>query len=339
MTRLVYTEEDLLRSHEYARPHVVAGHLLHGGFDEEGRYVPPRLLHRGPAVEAWTQALRERGGDLLPADASLLSGIRFPSEAQQKLLIREGLEQVFWNTLTITGMIEGRGRVLADMTFPELQEIVVEDVSEMGIGHLGKGLLRAHGLDEGGEPARGIGGHDVMWFALRDLAFGERDFPKPQIPERIGRPDSAGGEFADLPRPYEQLVSFLLNLLLIEFRAELGFSFTEQVLRDPDLFTGRRREAEEAAVVVNRIRTDEEIHVASLRLYLGELRQVTLKTDGGRKRGSEFIDPFWERIVHWATVEQPKLNAEQQRKTLTERILASPGGQGLLERFEAMGSA
>ena len=98
---------------------------------------------------------------------------------------REGLGQSFWNTLTITGKIEARGRVLADIAFPEFSELVVEDVSDTALGHLNRGLLRAHGLDEGGEPERGIGGHDVMWFALRDLAFGETGWPDPAVPEII----------------------------------------------------------------------------------------------------------------------------------------------------------
>jgi hypothetical protein len=343
-TRLVYAREELLRSHDTARAHVVAGHRLHGGFDDEGRYVPPRTLVRAPAVEAWTRALRARGGDLFQADASLLAGVRTPTEAQQKLLIQEGLGQTFWNTLTITGLIEGRGRILATMPFPELQEGIVEDVSQMGIGHLNRGLLTAHGIDEGGEPDRGIGGHDVMWFAVRDLAFGETGFPPPQVPERISRPDDPVGEFRDLPREVEQAVSMLLNLLLIEFRAELVFRFTETLLRDPELFRDRRREAEEAAELVNRIRRDEEIHVRSLRLYLGELRHVHFRTlDGGQVPGHAVIDPFWERIAHWATVEQPKLVAEQQRRILSERILNHPAGREagrrILERFEALGNA
>jgi hypothetical protein len=337
MTQLVYTEQELWRSHEYAQPQIAAGKRLHGGFDAEGRYIPPRLLVRGPAIEAWTSALHERGGALLAADSSLLAGARYPSEAQQKLLIREGLGQTFWNILTITGLIEGRGRVLADMTFPELQDVLEEDVSEMAVGHLNKGLLHIHGVDEGGEPGKGIGGHDVMWFAVRDLAFGETSWPVPAVPERIGRPDSVGGEFAEIETRYEQVISFLLNLLMIEFRAEIGFSFTQQLLRDPELFVERRAEAEEAAEIVGRIRADEEIHVTSLRLYLGELRSLTFKTkDGGRKPGHEIIDPFWERVAHWATHEQPKLQAEQQRKVLTERILAHPDGERILERFDVL---
>ena len=39
MSQLVYSEEELMRSHAYAKPHVEAGHRLHGGFDEAGRYI------------------------------------------------------------------------------------------------------------------------------------------------------------------------------------------------------------------------------------------------------------------------------------------------------------
>ena len=63
MTALVYSEEELLRSHEYAAPQVEAGRRLHGGFLEDGSYMPPRAVVRGPAIEAWTEALRARGGE------------------------------------------------------------------------------------------------------------------------------------------------------------------------------------------------------------------------------------------------------------------------------------
>ena len=337
MTQLIYTEEELVRSHDYAKPQIISGQRLHGGFDAEGSYIPPRTLVREPAIEAWTQALRERGGDLLDADPSLLDGVRYPSEAQQKLLLQEGLRQTFWNNLTITGMIEGRGRMLAEVTFPDFQKVIVEDISQMGIGHLNKGLLWAHGVDEGGEPDKGVGGHDVMWFALRDLAFGETDFPQPEVPERIGRAEAAEREIPELPSAYGQGVEFLLNLLLIEFRAERGFSFTERMLRDPDLFSDRREQALEAAEVVNRIRADEEIHVTSLCLYLGELRSLTFETaDGSKARGSDLIDAAWQRMIHWATVEQPVIQAEQSRKMLTERILEHPDGERILEKFNAL---
>jgi hypothetical protein len=334
--KLVYSEVELLASHPGLRPQLEAGRRLHGGFDAAGRYVPPRLLHRGPAVAAWTEALRARGGDLLPADASLLAGVRYPSEAQARLLLREGLGQTFWNTLTITGKIEARGRVLADLPFPDFGALVEEDVAGMAVGHLRRGLLVAHGLDEGGEPERGIGGHDVMWFALRDLAFGETSWPDPAVPE-IARPESELSADPDVPEAVSRAVYFLLNLLMIELRAERGFSFTEAVLRDPALFTERRAEAEGAAAIVGRIRADEEIHVRSLRLILGELRQLHFRTrTGPAKRGAAIVDPLWEGIVRWATVEQPLIAAAQQRALYRERILADPQGPRILAAFDAL---
>ncbi len=336
MGQLRFTEEELMAEHDYASPQVVCGQRLHGGFDGEGCYLPPRSLHRPRAIENWAQALRARGGDLLQADASLLAGLRYPNGAQQKLLLREGLGKSFWNNLTITGKIEARGRFLADMTFPEFQDVVTEDVSEMAIAHLNLGLLKAHGMDEGGEPERGIGGHDTMWFALRDLAFGPGAYPDVEPPGRIGR-EAGEREAPELPGRYEELIGFLLNLLLIEFRAELGFASSQELLRDPDLFAERRDQALEAAEVVERIRIDEEIHVTSLRAYLGELRSLTFKTvDGGTKSGADVIDPLWSRIVHWATVEQPKLAVEEQRKLLRERILAEPKGARIWPEFERL---
>lgn len=337
MTRLRFSQEELMRSHPYAREHIEAGRRLHGGFDASGDYIPPRCLMRNPAIAAWTEALRARGGECLAADSSLLSGLRYPSPEQNKFLLKEGLGLSFWNTLTITGKIEARGRLLAEMKFPDFQEFVAEDISEMAIGHLNKGLLIAHGIDEGGEPDKGIGGHDSMWFALRDLAFGETDFKEPEVPDNIGRAEQDATRNSQIPLAFERTVYFLLNLLLIEFRAERGFAMTETLLRDPELFRERREEAEHAADIVDRIRKDEEIHVTSLRLYLGELRNVNFKTiDGKTIPGCQLVDPLWDEIVHWAIVEQPLLQAEQQRKMMSERILSHPDGERILADFNAL---
>lgn len=325
-----------MSEHTYAAHQVEAGRRLHGGFDPDGRYISPRMKVRGPALEAWVDALRERGGDLMDTDSSLLAGIRYPSTAQSKLLLEEGLGQSFWNTLTITGHIEARGRVLAEMQFPDFQAVAHEDISAMALGHLHKGLLESHGLDEGGEPGRGIGGHDEMWFALRDLAFGEVDYPEPIVPENIARPDSEDPS-PSIEEPYAGIIRFLLNLLLIEFRAERAFALAETLLRDPDLFSARREQAEHAAVLVDRIRQDETVHIRSLRLYLGELRQIKLRSaDGGSLPGSQVVDEYWESLVHWATVEQPRLAAEQQRKLMTERISGHPEAARVQRAFDAL---
>jgi hypothetical protein len=337
MTQLVYSEEELLREHAYAAPYVVAGRRIHGGLDAEGRYVSPRTAVRPRALEAWRAALRARGGEPLAADESLLSGVRYPNAAQQKLLLRSGLGQTFWNSLTITGIIEARGRLLADAPFPDLAGLVVEDVREWAIGHLQKGLLRAHGLDEGGEQERGIGGHDVMWFALRDLAFGQTDFPAPDVPGNIGRPDGTRRLAPEIEARFEGVLTFLCNLLMIEFRAENGFRSSQEVLRDAALWGERAPQAREAAEIVGQIRQDEKIHVDSLLLYLGELRSATFRTlDGGTIPGREIVDRIWSAIVHWATQEQPKLALEQQRPILSKRIAAHPDAARVQAEFDAL---
>jgi len=337
MPQLHFTEEELMRSHDYAAPQIEAGERLHGGFDTAGTYLPPRTLVRGPAVDAWTAALEARGGELMKADSSLLAGIRYPSTGQVKLLLQEGLGQGFYNTLTITGKIEAKGRILADMQFPSFQPIVVEDISDMALGHLHSGLLKAHGLDEGGEPEKGIGGHDVMWFALRDLVFPEADYPDPPEPGNIARPENDMRQTPPISDGHMRVIYFLLNLLLIEFRAERGFSQTEELLMDPELFTADRAAAERAAEIVRRIRRDEEIHVTSLRLMLGEIRSLTFKTtDGDTISGHEIVDDFWHEISHWATVEQPRLAAEQQRALCRDRIAAHPEAERVQAAFDAL---
>jgi hypothetical protein len=334
MTKLTYTRDELMAEHDYAGQHVIDGRRMHGGFLADGTYTPPRTKVRGPAIEAWSRALRSRGGELFDANASLLTGVRVPTVDQQRVLLRNDLGESFWNSLTIIGKIEAKGRLLADVTFPDLQDVIVEDISEMAIGHLNEGLLVAHGLDEGGQPEDGIGGHDEMWFAARDLAFGAGAFPDVEPPENIGRPDTER-RIPELPGEIEGVLSFLANLLLIEFRAELGFSETQAILRTPDLFPGRRAEAEEAAEIIGRIRIDEEIHVTSLRLYLGEIRSCTFRTvDGGTIGGAEVIDRFWDDLVRWATVEQPELAAAQQREVLVERIRRHPESDRVLDEFE-----
>ena len=335
---LSYDEAELLRDHDYAADHTVGGVRLHGGLLADGRYQPPRALVREEAMAAWEAALRERGGAPLAADSSLLAGLRMPTVAQQRVLLRHGLGETFWNSLTITGKIEARGRVLADMEVPDLQGHIVDDISTMAIGHLGKGLLLAHGLDEGGVPAEGIGGHDVMWFTLRDLAFGRGAYPDVDPPETIGRPVD-GRAMPEVAPEVEGLVTFLCNLLIIEFRAELGFADTQAILRTPDLFADRRPDAELAAELVERIRTDELIHVRSLCLYLGELRTVTFHTvDGATVPGRVLIDRVWGDLVRWATVDQPAAAADQQRSLIVERILAHPDGEAVLAEFDAAGS-
>lgn len=335
--QLEFTREELLSNHEYASPNVTNGRRMHGGFDESGTYIPPRSLGRAVAIANWSAALREKGGDLLEADSSLLSGPRFPNVEQQRLLIREGMSRVFWNGLTITGKIEGRGRMLATMPLPPLQACIVEDISSMALGHLHKGLMFAHGIDEGGEPEKQIGGHDVMWFVARDLSLGESAWPDVDPPASISRPDSGERRMPQVAPEIEGFLVFLMNLLLIEFRAEIGFAATQETLRTPGLFQGREENANIAAEIVERIRTDEKIHVESLRLYLGELRTLHLRTvDSGEVLGSELIDPYWNNLVSWATGDQPILAARQTYEAIVDLINELPDPERVQSEFDRL---
>ncbi len=339
MAKLVYSEQEIMSDHDYARPHQAMGHRLHGGFDAQGRYIPPRTLVRVPAVEAWTEALRQRGGDVLAVDPALENPDRYPNEAQMKLLLREGVDQVLWDSFTTTGLLEARGRFIVDAQFPNLQDIVVEDISQMALGHLSKGMLRAHGLDEGGDPVRGIGAHDVMWFVVRDLAFGPRDYPMPTPPEFLGRPESAARLAPEIPAACEQMILFMMNLLLIEFGAESLFSFDQRLLLDRSLFSDRRKQADAAAEMIERIRADERVHVTSLRVDLGELRSITFKTvDGGTIKGAEIVDRLWDVVTRFVRYEQPKLRREVSRSVIERTILQHPrGGERVLAQFRALG--
>ena len=334
MTALVYCEEELMRDHAGLAPHVVAGRQMHGGFRADGSYQPPRALVRVPALEAWADALARRGGRPLAAHSSLLGGVRVPNVEQSRLLLRNGLGETFWNSLTIIGKIEARGRLLAEFEFPSLQPHIVDDISEMAIGHLGKGLLKAHGYDEGG--VDGVGAHDQMWFAARDLAFGEGAYPDVSPPENIARPEVGRRWMPEVAGEVEGLLSLLMNLLVIEFRAEVGFADSQAILRTPDLFPGRRAQAEEAAEIVERIRIDEAIHVSSLRLYLGECASASFRTsEGGTIAGADLLDRFWSGLVQWATIDQPALAATQQQELLRARVAAHPRADEVWATFQA----
>jgi hypothetical protein len=338
--KLVYSRQELNSDPVFATPHIVAGRRMHGGFDGSGQYVPPRSSFRNEALAHWQRQLEIAGGALFAADASLLTGPRMPNVEQQRYLIRHGVTRPFWNGLTITGKIEARGRILAEMQFPDLRHLVVENIDAMAIGHLGGGLLQAHGIDEGGEPEKGIGGHDVMWFVARDLVIPPGTHPDVEPPATISRPEAGKRWMPQIAQPYEGLLSFLMNLLMIEFRAEIGFANTQAILRTPGLFDHTRADAgaaEEAARIIGRIRTDEEIHVSSLRLYLGELRRLHLHTvDGGTTAAAPLIDEFWKGLVRWAVEEQPVLAAHAAYEPIRREILTRPDGEAMLAQFDRL---
>lgn len=336
MTKLVYTKAELEADHAYATPHIECGLKLHGGFNEHGKYLSPRTRFRWDAINAWMRQLEARGAPIVEATTQLLTEPNYPTVEQELWLLKNGIEQPLWDSLTITGLIEARGRALADLVAPDFQKIVVEDISQCALGHLNRGLLTAHGWDEGGKPGTDIGGHDVMWFAVRDLIFGKDKYPIPTPPASIGRPKDQR-EMQQIPPEHEGVIAFMMNLLMIEVRAERTFDFYEHVIGSDQVFGDKRKEAAHAVELINRIRQDESIHVAWLRTAISEFRQCTVKTvDGKQVKGAEIVDPVWQKMVHWHAVEMHEANRENNREEIRKKILAAPNGAAVIEQFERL---
>lgn len=340
MAKLIYTPAELAAEHDYATRHTMVGYRLHGGFDAQGQYISPRTKHRWPAVHAWQTRLQEEGWALIDVSTRLLSKPTYPSHLQQKLLLKEGVGQTFWDALTITGLVEARGNFLVEMEVPHLQDIIVENIEDRACGHLNKGLLVNHGLDEAGDPKNGIGGHDTMWFAVRDKVFGKDAYPIPPEPGAIGRPDSEQRYLPMIPEPHEKLLLLLMNILMIEVRAEKAFDFYVDVLRDPELFTENQEAAEEAAVLVDRIRQDEAIHVGYLQTVISEVRRLTIRTLTAQEiPGDQIIDPVWEGMVQYQAEVIPKLERERLAATLKHFILSQNNGSQIFAEFSKLDQA
>jgi hypothetical protein len=336
MTKLFYTRDEIMADHPYASPQIEAGYRLHGGFDAEGTYVSPRTLNRWPAVEAWQGELKTRGTAVIDASRRLLKRGPYPTVDQQKFLLGHGFGETLWNSLTITGIIEARGGMLAQAVAPDFQKIVVEDISNTALGHLNKGLLAAHGYDEGGQKALGIGGHDDMWFAVRDALFGKGAYPIPEVPTSIARPET-GRRMPQILEEYEQWVLLLMNVLMIEVKAESFFLFCQSIMRDPSNFTDRRPAANHAADLVERIRTDEAIHVAYLVTAISELRSLTIRTvNGATVPGASVIDPIWNQMIEWHAVTQADFAKQQSRENILARLKAKPNGVALAASFDSL---
>ena len=80
-----------------------------------------------------------------------------------------------------------------------------------------------------------------MWFVARDLVFGKEKFPIPEASTSIGR-EKNGREMLTLPEKHEMLISFLMNLLMIEVRAERAFDFYERVIQSAEPFIDKSTE-------------------------------------------------------------------------------------------------
>ena len=335
--QLRYSADEILADHPYARPNLFGQRQLHGGYDAQGVYRSPRTYTRWPAIQAWRERFAACGGELIDASTRILQAPHYPNLAQMKLLLANGVTLPLWNNLTTTGIIEGRGRMLAQIQAPDFQPLVEEDISEMATAHLNRGLFVAHGLDEGGDGTGKVGAHDQMWYLARDLVLGANAHPIPDIPDRGGRPGGEGREMPQIPPQHEALIKQLMNVLLIEIRAERGFEFNVNLMRDPEAFADRRADADRAADIIDQIRQDEASHVAYLQLFISELRPLHFKTEGGVVEGKSFIDPVWAKVVAYGAEEVPRMQRQVTRDFVACCLKSKPDGAALLARFDALG--
>jgi hypothetical protein len=336
MSKLIYTGAEILADHPYAKTHIEADYILHGGFDADGKYISPRTLNRWPAINAWSEALKKRGHTLVDSSQALMVKGSFPNVEQQSLLLELDLGQTLWDSLSVTGVVEARGKMLAQAEAPDFQQIVVEDISQTATGHLNKGLLRAHGLDEGGDASRGEGGHDAMWFAVRDMLFGKHAYPHAEVPDSLSKPDT-GRLMPQIQPDYERWILLLMNVLMIEVRAENFFDFCTTVMRDPRNFRDRRDVAMHAAALVDRIRQDEAPHVGYLTAVVSELRSFTFKTvDGKQVSGASIIDPVWRGMVQWHAVTNVEWDRAQKRAEFQQLFNKKGDGAAWMRRFDSL---
>jgi hypothetical protein len=349
-TQLQYDQGELLASHEYVEPLMVGGMRCHGGFDHDGRYVPPRTLYRVPAIEAW-KAKRQADFGTPLLDVPLATWPEhYPNLAQARYLLQEGVSQPLVSTLTRIGTVEGFGAAIRNVPLPELRRCFDEEIEGTAIEHLGRGLYEAHARDEAGY--EGVAGHREMWFAARDVAF---DCPvdEVQVQGIMARMGFGGGGAGvdpvearrraiagrllpeDVPYDLEAIINFMARVLLIEISAFHTFAWAEALLSDPDLVAGEG----EAARVVAYIRQDETPHVEYLKTALSEMRDRTFVGESGRKHsGGEMVSRLWDAALDQSlgSGRQATLNALLNEVTFA--LEKRSDGADILAQFHALGS-
>jgi hypothetical protein len=305
-----FTESELLADHPIAEPLIANGVLCHGGFDDDGTYLSPRTANRWPAIHAWEEQRVEQFGTPIldiPLDTWPEN---FPNIAQSKLLIRRGVTAPTVSTLTRIGTVEGFGGMLRLLPIPDFRASFDEDITGTAIDHIGGGLFEAHARDEAG--FEDIAGHNLMWFAARDIAF-ENPVTADQTAEMLARMGLSAGTRteaelarmhddavaarvlpADIDFTLEMVVARMIGLLFIEISAFHGFKWAEGVLSDTDLVAGDG----EAARIISYVRADETPHVAWLRTALSEMRDRSwVGSTGQRYDGTEMISLLWDKAI------------------------------------------
>jgi hypothetical protein len=349
--QVVFTENELLASHDYAEPLIADGVRCHGGFDADGAYVSPRTLHRAPAIEAWAAQRAEQFGTP-PLEAPLDTWPEhFPNVAQSKLLLARGVRQPMITELTRIGTVEGFGAMMRYLPLPDFQRIFDDSIAGTATEHIRKGLFEAHARDEAGWEDEA--GHNLMWFAARDLAF-EHPATEDQTQimlQRMGINPPGGGppDLAkmralamanrvlpdDIDFDFESMLARMIGLLFIEVSAFHAFAWAEEVLSDPDLVAGEG----EAARIVSYIRQDETPHVGYLMVALSEMRDRTWVGSSGKKYdGAEMIGRLWRRALDDSLVARRGEFLKLVEREVSHALDGRADRDDILDEFWTLGS-
>jgi hypothetical protein len=331
--RLVFTPEELLADVQYREPLIAGGVLCHGGFDDSGRYLSPRTLHRNPAVAAWQKRLTDDGHALVDI-ADALVPPQFPSLEQARLVLKAGVREPIVRSLTVISILEGFGAIIRDVKVPDLNALIVEPIEGTALSHLGLGLFEAHARDEAGY--RDQGGHKQMWEAARDLALENPKIPSDVLLRLMGdRGQSRGGDplFPQLDKQLYRMLSMMAQVFVVEVFAKRTFDWGVALLSDPEVSAA----PEKAGAMVKHIRDDESPHVEYLRAGLTEARVRTLRTEDGKLiPGATVVDGILHHILHRMVESRPREQRDDTRSAVVRAIEAGEARASLLEAFDAL---
>lgn len=348
---VTYSREELLADPPFARRLHHDGRLLHGGLDDEGRYLPPRSAHRLDAISAWREALSAAGHPVDVLGQEVIPEDFFPSEDQARLLLRNGARGAMARILTLIGLVEGFGNDGIRLMPPiDIGSFVVEPIEGTCLAHLHQGLLEAHGNDESGRGEEC--GHDQMWFAVRDAELDRPEIlsdyfmnlpiaPPPGY-EGPARPAPEAISIGSMMDPlvdgvdplFEMTIRGLAMILVIELMAFRTFSWASRVLSDATCSV----DPAFAASTIDHIRIDEEIHVGYLQTALAELSTLTVRcTDGSTVPGSTLVEAACRSAVENQTGDRFERILTYRYNQIRTELMERPDGSELVAEFDALG--
>jgi len=353
MVQRVYSRDEILAEHDFAKKMSHNGRTIHGGLDAAGKYLPPRSRNRIDAISAWSKQVVDGGNKLevMDRDAVLEMFEFFPNVEQTKLLLQQGCKDAMTRLLTMIGIVEGFGNDgIKLMPSLDMSKYFVESVEGTCLEHLHKGLLTAHGQDEAGSEYES--GHDEMWYAIRDVALDHplvtddmfENLPIAPPPGYTGRAKPAPEAlsvgtmlerlFPELDPALEMTLRGLAQILLVEFGAYKTFVWAHDVLADPTASAA----PEWAPRMVDYIQADEDIHVRYLQCALAEARARTFIGTGGEKiPGKVVIDRICEAALERQSGPRMKRMMDHRYTNILNELERRPDGEKILREFKALG--